>query len=106
MTIRTPYTPEEHIAAAALKCVGFPPASWDKRFANGLAASGLTDKERPQLWRLFIRYRRQIYCPRKEELLQMAEKLAAPDFRKQAAQARALERIEFLKRRIAETKQQ
>lgn len=71
-TPRSPYTPEEQIAAAALKCVTFPVASWDKRFAASLSPAGLTDRERPQLWRLFIRYRRQIHCPRKAELLHLA----------------------------------
>lgn len=86
-------TVEETIAIAALGCVTFPAASWDKRFARMLfSADGITEKEVPQLWRLFKRYRRQIDCPRKDELLAMADKLAAPDFRAQQAAARALER--------------
>lgn len=78
------------IAIAALGCVTFPVGSWDKRFVRDIATShGITEKQIPQLWRLFIRYRRQIDCPRKVELLDLAAKLSAPDLRKQQAMERA-----------------
>jgi hypothetical protein len=102
MRTRTPLTVEETIALAALGCVRFPTASWDKRFVRSLYhIPGLTDKERPQLWRLFIRYRRQIDCPRKAELLKLAETLSAPDLRKVAAAQRAQAEIDALKEKYA-----
>ena len=104
-------TDEETIALAALGTCTFPVASWDKRFVRSLFElpktgqmhQGLTDKERPQLWRLFIRYRRQIDCPRKKELLGIAEKLSAPDLRKLAAAQREQAEIDRLKQRYNES---
>lgn len=96
--IRTPCTPDELIAVTALKHCGFAPASWDKRFVRQLSELGLTDKERPQVWRLFIRYRRQICHVRKAELLALAGTLAAPDFRVRTAEAkRLMMRVEIAK---------
>jgi hypothetical protein len=87
----------------AVKCLQhctFPVASFDKRFVRGLSGlETITEKEAPQVWRLFVRYRRQISTPNKAALLQMAEELSAPDFRKQAASARAQREIDELKRR-------
>ena len=97
-TMRTPTTDDERIAVEALARVSYPPASWDKRFSRQLSPEGLTDKERPQVWRLFIRYRRQISHPRRAELLRKAESLAAPDFRKQQAAANEQARIDELRR--------
>ncbi len=96
-TPRTPCTEDEAIAVAALATVSYPPASWDKRFNRQLSPAGLTDKERPQVWRLFIRYRRQISHPRKAELLRRAEAMAAPNFRKLVADNNAKARIQELK---------
>lgn len=102
MTARRPATVEEQVAIKALKYVSMLPGSWDKRFAQSLPPDTLTDKEAPQLWRMFIRYRKQIVCERKDELLGIAEQLAAPDFRKQKAMQREQERIDELKRRCKE----
>lgn len=98
MSLKTPLTPDEVVVIAALRRVRYPAASWDKRFANQLSDDGLTEKQRPQVWRLFIRYRRQINCPDKARILAMAEKLAAPDFRKQQAAEREQARINQLKK--------
>lgn len=72
-----------------LRGVTFTPASWDKRFAahlqNCLRVGTIGEKAKPQLWRIFTRYRRQTSGPRKAQLLGIAEQLAAPDFRKQQA---------------------
>lgn len=61
------------------------------------AVKGLTDKERPQVWRLFIRYRRQINVKGKSKLLEFALNHSAPDFRKRDAVAAALAKIETIK---------
>lgn len=102
MTAKHPLTTEEREAIEALQGVRFPVASWDKRFArdalgHALATGELGDKAAPQLWRLFIRYRRQIYT-KYLTLMPIANKLAAPDFRKQQAEARALERLEKIRK--------
>ena len=102
MSLKTPLTPDEVIVIAALRRVRYPAASWDKRFANQLSDDGLTEKQRPQVWRLFIRYRRQIDCPDKARILAAAEKLAAPDFRKVNAAANEQARIDELKRQAAD----
>lgn len=91
-------TKDEATAVAALKVCTFPAASWDKRFVGDLTANELSDKQRPQVWRLFVRYRRQINCPDKARILALAEKLAAPDFRKQQAAEREQARINQLKK--------
>jgi len=83
-----------------LEHVSFPVASWDKRFYRSLSGlETITDKEAPQVWRLFKRYRRQISTPNKESLLQMAEELSAPDFRKQASMEHRQREIDELKRK-------
>ena len=103
MKERIPLTTEETIALNALHGCTFPVASWDKRFVRSLSGmTGLTDKERPQIWRLFIRYRRQISCERKAELLRLAETLAAPDLRKLAAAQQEQNRIDQLRKRYQE----
>lgn len=90
---RRPMTVFEAEAVQCLQKVGYPPASWDKRFAHSLAGqTTITDKEAPQVWRLFKRYRRQINTDNKVTLLALAEQLAAPDFRKQQALQREQER--------------
>ena len=81
----------------AVKClkeqVTFPPASWDKRFTRELLTTTITEKESAQVWRLFTRYRRQIRHPEKARLLDVAEKLSAPDLRKLAKEAAERQRI-------------
>lgn len=98
MTTRTKPTPNEAIAMKALRHVICPPASWDKRFIRSLGDS-ISENESRQVWRLLIRYRRQIRCPRKDELIKIAEKLAAPDFRKMNAAQRDKERIDEVRRK-------
>lgn len=108
MTERTPTTANEKQAVLMLKGCRFAPASWDKRFVGQLNTEALTVKERPQVWRLFIRYRRQIqgmmvYSLKRNErqeqigkfqtLLHEAAALAAPDFRKQAAMNAEAQRV-------------
>lgn len=84
-----PRTPDEELAISQMKCVSFPVGSWDKRFFRALSSGNeITDKQAPQLWRLLILYRRQINFPAKARLLQLAEKLSAPDLRKEQAKER------------------
>lgn len=85
----------------AVRCLGqvrYPPCSWDKRFARHMGEmlhfGTITDKEAPQVWRLFVRYRRQIQHPYKADLLRMAGERSAPDLRKQEAARRAQDRID------------
>lgn len=86
-------TDQEAEAVKALSRVRFPPCSWDKRFTRGMAGMNtITEKEAPQVWRLLIRYRRQIVSPSKLELLEAAGQLAAPDLRKVQAEQAAIER--------------
>lgn len=87
-----PRTPDEELAISQMQCVSFPVGSWDKRFFRALSSGNeITDKQAPQLWRLFIRYRRQLWRMETSELkrlLKLAEKLSAPDLRKEQAKAR------------------
>ena len=101
MSNRTPATEQEKQAVYYLKRCGFAPAGWDKRFVRQLPEDALTEKERPQVWRLFIRYRRQIErsmrqgcetpkqyneaTARFDTLMHYAAIHAAPDFRRLAA---------------------
>jgi hypothetical protein len=109
---RREMTPDEYKAYFAMRnTVRFLPASWDKRFFNHFVESKetgeiriqISDKEAPQLWRLLVRYRRQWMRKNNVEdaqLLRMAERLAAPDFRKlQAAEAMRY-RIEVLRQQV------
>jgi hypothetical protein len=69
----------------------------------------LTEKERPQLWRLVVKYRRQIHGQIIDgqqlrgapwiNLLETAQKLAAPDLRKLQAAANEQARIDQMKAR-------
>lgn len=94
-TVRRLMTEMEKEAVSCLSQVRFLPASWDKRFARSLSGSDtLTEKEAPQVWRLFKRYRRQIAHPRKAELLAMADELSAPDLRKQQRQIDEMRRYQ------------
>ena len=95
-------TPDEMQAVERMACVTYPVGSWDKRFMRNLSGEMITDKESAQLWRLFIKYRRQMSFPDKDRLLLVAERLAAPDFRKLEAQRRAQERIDETKRKYLE----
>lgn len=101
-----PITDNERAAIIALRRVTFPVASWDKRFARdvlfpALDAGMLGEKSVPQLWRLFIRYRRQLNLTHAEyvRLMELAEKWSAPDFRKQQAAAKEQAEIDALKQK-------
>jgi hypothetical protein len=107
---KTALTPDERAAIEALQGVTFRVASWDKRFARdvlfpALDSGELGQKSRPQLWRIFIRYRRQIRCSPADHfrLLQVAHTLSAPDFRKENAAAREQARIDEMKRKYEES---
>lgn len=91
---RRDQTEDERKAVQCLKeQVTFPPGSWDKRFTRNLLTTSITEKESAQVWRLFHRYRRQIRHPEKNRLLEMAQRLAAPDLRKLAKEAEERQRI-------------
>ena len=91
---RHPLTTEESLAIQSLAGVSFPAASWDKRFYRNCLEGALeiTDNMAAQLWRIFIRYRRQVRMPDrgmpmlqatvKAGLLKYAAQHAAPDLRK------------------------
>jgi hypothetical protein len=94
-----PRTSDENLAVEQMRPVQFPVGSWDKRFYRDLSgADTITEKQVPQLWRLFIKYRRQIDFPAKARLMAIAEQLAAPDFRKLEAQRREQARIDEMRR--------
>ena len=100
-----PLTDNEREAIKCLEHVGMPCGCWDKRFRRDVLSPALQtgvlgEKSVPQLWRLFMRYRRQINHPRKSELLKLAEKWSAPDFRKINAAAREQARIDELKEKF------
>jgi hypothetical protein len=91
-------TPDEMQAIERMHGVAYPVASWDKRFMRRLSScETISDKEAAQLWRVFIRYRRQMSFPGQAELLRMAEGLAAPDLRKVEAARKAQAQIDELK---------
>ena len=89
---RTPTTPDEALAVRAIKSARMIPASWEKRFTAQLSPDFLSEKERPQLWRLFQKYRRQIAGANLQGVMMTPERMtpllsyaathAAPDFRK------------------------
>lgn len=104
-----PLTDNERQAIKALQRVTFSVGSWDKRFARdvlfpALDTGVLGEKSVPQLWRLFIRYRRQLNLTHEERcrLMELAEKWSAPDFRKVNAAARAQAEIDALKKKYDE----
>lgn len=103
MKERRPRTPDEAQAVRQMACVSYPVGSWDKRFMRHLSSvETITENEAPQLWRLFIRYRRQMNFPAKARLLSLAETVAAPDLRKLEAARKEQERIDEEKRKYAE----
>lgn len=103
-TLKRPLGFQESIAISLLNGVGMPVGCWDKRFRRDVLDEAqrtcrISDKAAAQLWRLFIRYRRQICHPTKATLMKVAEEKAAPDFRKQNAAANEQARIDELKRK-------
>lgn len=98
MKERRPRTPEEIKAIELMARVSYPCASWDKRFMRHLSEiDGITEKEAPQLWRLFVKYRRQINLSDRGDLLTYANIQAAPDLRKIEAARKEQARIDELK---------
>lgn len=104
-----PLTDDERAAIRGLIGVTFPVASWDKRFFRdvlhpALEAGMIGERSAPQLWRIFIRYRRQVRIPNPEysRLLKVASELSAPDYRKQQAALNAQAKIDEMKRKYAE----
>lgn len=100
-------TPDEMQAIDRMGVVTYPVASWDKRFMR-MVSSGemISEKEAAQLWRLFIRYRRQMSFPDKERLLRFAAEHAALDFRKQEATRREQQRLDDYRKCIEEFRAQ
>lgn len=91
-------SPDEMQAVKQMAGVTYPVASWDKRFMRSVSSGEtITDKESAQLWRIFLRYRRQMSFPDKARLLQLAETLSAPDFRKVESSRRKQAEIDALK---------
>lgn len=81
--VRRAMTADEARAARCIwNQVTFPVGHWDKRFMRELPDE-ITEKQAAQVWRIFKSYRRQIQHERKAELLEMAERLSAPDLRKE-----------------------
>ncbi len=98
-----PRTEDEKIAIVQMSCVRFPVASWDKRFYRSLCSrDNISDREAPHLWRIFIKYRRQIKFDDKGRLLSFAELHCAPDFRRLQAASEAQRKIDELKAKYAE----
>lgn len=101
--LRVPMNEDEKIARDCLKGVRMLPASFEKRFRNYIVEMDtISEREAPQLWRLLIRYRRQWDHPDKQRLLIVAEKLCAPEFRKQNAAIEAQRRIDEMKEKWGE----
>lgn len=87
-------TPDEMQAVERMACVTYPVASWDKRFMRSISSGEMiSDNEAAQLWRVFIKYRRQMDFPDKERLLRFAEEHAAIDFRKLKVQEQEKQRL-------------
>jgi hypothetical protein len=106
-------TDDEKIALDMLRGCRFPVASWDKRFIRHLGEvfyllpeASISDGEAPQLWRIFIKYRAQMRGPELQRLLPIAQKLAAPDFRKLNAATREQAEIDQLKQKYQEAMKQ
>ena len=101
MTKRRQRTLDENLAVAQMKCVTYPVASWDKRFMRSLSSvDGISEREVPQLWRLFIKYRRQISFPEKSRLTAIAEQLAAPDLRKISKMEREQAEVDRIRQKV------
>lgn len=81
-------THDEMQAVDRMGPVTYPVASWDKRFMRSISSGEMiSEKESAQLWRLFIKYRRQTgNFPDKPRLLAFAQEHSAVDFRKLKAQ--------------------
>lgn len=103
MKERRPRTPDEVQAIKLMACVRYPVASWDKRFMRHLSeVEGITEKEAPQLWRLFVRYRRQMNLAHYGHLLTYAMIQSAPDLRKLEKARKEQAEIDEMKRKYEE----
>jgi len=108
---KRPITAEEIDAIDIMAGTTFPVASWDKRFFRHLLecreCGQIGEKAVPQLWRIFIKYRRQhnpVFPQRRAELMRLAESRSAPDLRKLAAAQAEQRRIDEMKAEIARLK--
>ncbi len=102
VSIKRPITDDEVYAIQLLASVTYPVASFDKRFNRDVLQPArntkqLSDKAIAQMWRLFIRYRRQIHTIDMPHMMKIAEEKAAPDFRKQQAAANKQARDDKMK---------
>lgn len=92
------------MAVKSMHRVTYPVASWDKRFMRMIGEGEMiSEKESAQLWRLFVKYRRQTGYTDKHSLMAYAKAHAAPDLRKVEAARREQERIDELKRQAQTT---
>jgi len=97
---------DEILAAKCLSQPTYPVASFDKRFAANMhfqvtqSVPMISERGAAQLWRILHRYRRQISHPSRDRLLDIAEKLKAPDmrssrYREAQEQQREIERRKY-----------
>ena len=84
---KRPMTVEEIEATKLLAGVTYPIASWDKRFGGHLqwaiqqTPPMISERAVAQLWRMVLRYRRQLPTQIRVKYVRIAEGLAAPDLR-------------------------
>lgn len=106
---KRPMTVEEIEATKLLAGVTYPIASWDKRFGGHLQWAiqqeppMISERAVAQLWRMVLRYRRQLPTQIRVKYVHIAEGLAAPDLRsKQYRVEREYQaRIDQMKREAA-----
>ena len=76
-------TDEELVAVKCIREQVTLVGRWEKKFMRQLGYK-ITEKQAAQVWRIFKRYRRQIQHERKAELLEIAERLGAPEMSRKA----------------------
>lgn len=95
-------TDDERSAAAMLKGVSFPMLSYDNRMGKSFwqrvdaGSPKITERETPQLWRIFHRYRRQIHShpggwQEFKRLVNYARDHSAPQFNRLTKQERKVQ---------------
>lgn len=102
-----PMTPSENEAAFCLACVRTNPYTFDRRFTTGIVSrwksttptkpAQITENESAQLWRLFLKYRRQISHRNKANLLLTAEANAAEDLKRQSRMVQEQQQIQKMR---------
>lgn len=92
-------TPDEMQAVERMHGVRYLPGSWEKRFMRSISSGDvITEGQAPHLWRLFMRYRRQIPdFQDKSRLLAVASTLASKSIAKISAEQEAQTRIDQMK---------